>query len=301
MQKNKTYPEWLLWLVVLFWGANYTVGKWGMAGFDPVSFNVLRFAGATPILFLLLYALEKDLHVELKDCLNLALIGLVGITLYQITFMSTVKYASATNASLLIATSPVFTAIFATLSGQEHMGVHGRWGTLLALLGVVLVILFGTSKLAVGWTVWRGDILGLIAGAIWGVYPVLTQGMLRKYSALKTTTYSALFGAMFLLLIGVPFLPKVIWHSIPWSAWGSLLFSIGPVTAFGLVAWYYGISKAGSNHIMAYMYAVPLVAVITAAFVLHEHMHILQIVGAAVIFLGIWLIRRDKQTKTSNV
>lgn len=57
-----------LWIVVLFWGANYVIGKWGMLGFDPVTFNLLRFLGATPALFLLP---------------ELALVGLVGITLYH--------------------------------------------------------------------------------------------------------------------------------------------------------------------------------------------------------------------------
>jgi len=42
------------------------------------------------------------------------------------------------------------------------------------------------------------------------------------------------------------------------------------------------------------MYAVPAVAVITAAILLKEQIHLMQGVGAVVIFLGISMIRKDK-------
>ena len=294
MTTKKDFPEWVLWCVILVWGANYVIGKWGMEGFDPLSFTVIRFVGATPVLFLLLYVLEKNLRIELKDCYELALIGLVGVTIYQTLFMAAVKYATATNASLMLAVSPVFAAIFAWLAGQERLGSRGRRGSAISLLGVVFVLLFGTNKLAVGWDVLRGDLIGLLASSVWGLYPVLAKRMLRKYSALKTITYSSLFGTIFLLMVGSKGVQALSWSEIPLSAWGSMAFSIVLVTAFGLVVWYHAISRVGANRIMAYMYAVPAVAVITAAIILKEQVHVMQAVGAAVIFCGISMIRKDK-------
>ena len=174
----------------------------GNGGFDPLTFTVIRFVGATPILFLMLYALEKNIRIQLKDCWELALLGLIGVTIYQTLFMASVKYATATNASLMLAVSPVFTAIFAWLAGQERLGSWGRRGSALSLLGVLFVLLFGTNKLAVGWDVMRGNLIGILASSVWGLYPVLAKRMLRKYSALKTITYSSLFGMIFLLVVG---------------------------------------------------------------------------------------------------
>ena len=294
MTAKKEFPEWVLWGVVLIWGANYVIGKWGMQGFDPLTFTVIRFVGATPILFLLLYALEKNVRIELKDCLELAMLGFVGVTLYQTLFMAAVKYATATNASLMLAVSPVFTAIFAWLAGQERLGARGRWGSALACLGVIFVLLFGTNKLAIGWDVLRGDLISLLASSIWGLYPVLAKRMLRKYSALKTMTYASLFGMIVLLVVGLKGVLALSWSEIPLPAWGSMVFSVVFVTAFGLVVWYHAISRVGANRIMAYMYAVPAVAVLTAAIILKEQVHLMQAVGAGVIFLGISMIRKDK-------
>ena len=296
MNIKKDFPEWVLWGVVLVWGANYTVGKWGMVGFDPLTFNVVRFIGATPLLFLLLYALEKNLRIQLKDCWELAMLGLIGITIYQTLFMASVKYATATNASLMLAISPVFTALFAWLAGQERLGPRGRAGSALSLLGVVFVLLFGTNKLALGWDVIRGDLIAILASGVWGLYPVLAKRMLRKYSALKTMTYASLFGTMFFLVIGFNGVRAITWSEIPFAAWGSMLFSIVFVTAFGLVIWYHAISRIGANRVMAYMYAVPAVAVVTAAIILREQVHLMQGIGAVVIFMGISMIRKDKLT-----
>ncbi|MDR3540242.1 MAG: DMT family transporter [Desulfosporosinus sp.] len=300
MTTTKDFPEWVLWCVILVWGANYVVGKWGMAGFDPLSFTVIRFVGATPLLFLLLYALEKDIRIELKDCLELAVLGLVGVTIYQTLFMAAVKYATATNASLMLAVSPVFSAIFAWIAGQERLSSRGRRGSFVSLLGVVFVLLFGTNRLSVGWDVLRGDFIGILASGVWGLYPILAKRMLRKYSALKTITYSSLFGMIFLLLVGLRGVQALSWSEIPLSAWGSMFFSIVLVTAFGLVVWYHAISRVGANHVMAYMYAIPAVAVLTAAIILKEQVHLMQLVGAVVIFWGISMIRKDKILVMAN-
>lgn len=296
MDTKKNFPEWVLWGVVLVWGANYTVGKWGMVGFDPLTFNVVRFIGATPLLFLLLYVLEKDLRIKLKDCLELAMLGLIGITIYQTLFMASVKYATATNASLMLAISPVFAAIFAYLAGQERLGPKGRLGSALSLVGVVFVLLFGTNKLALGWDVIRGDLIAILASSVWGLYPVVAKRMLRKYSALKTMTYASLFGTIFFLIIGGKGVLAITWSEITFAEWGSMLYSIALVTAFGLVVWYHAISRIGANRVMPYMYAVPVVAVITAAILLREQVHLMQGIGAVVIFLGISMIRKDKLT-----
>ena len=51
--------------------------------------------------------MERSLRIERKDWLRLVAVGIVGTTMYQTMFMLSVKYTSATNASLLIAMSPI--------------------------------------------------------------------------------------------------------------------------------------------------------------------------------------------------
>ena len=112
--------EWLLVSVALVWGANYTIGKYGVAFMSSIQFNSLRFLVASPVLLLITFIMERSLRIERKDWLRLVAVGIVGTTMYQTMFMLSVKYTSATNASLLIAMSPIFTGILAVLHKQER-------------------------------------------------------------------------------------------------------------------------------------------------------------------------------------
>lgn len=47
--------EWLLVSVALVWGANYTIGKYGVAYMSSIQFNSLRFLVASPVLLLITF------------------------------------------------------------------------------------------------------------------------------------------------------------------------------------------------------------------------------------------------------
>ena len=65
-----------------------------------------------------------------------------------------------------------------------------------------------------------------------------------------------------------------------------------PVTfQIPLSAWYDGISKMDSHAVMVYMFSIPVVAMVTAYFAIHESIHLGQIIGAVIIFVGTVLLR----------
>lgn len=99
--------ELLILSVVIIWGINYTIAKYGLLEFTAIEFTAVRMMTAAPLLLLLTFFIEKSLYMERKDIPRLIIVSVVGIVLYQTLFMETVKYTSATNASLLISISPI--------------------------------------------------------------------------------------------------------------------------------------------------------------------------------------------------
>ena len=87
--------------------------------------------------------MERSLRIERKDWLRLVAVGIVGTTMYQTMFMLSVKYTSATNASLLIAMSPIFTGILAVLHKQERFSMKVQIGSIVAFIGAAFVLLTG--------------------------------------------------------------------------------------------------------------------------------------------------------------
>ncbi|MDM5190448.1 EamA family transporter [Bacillus sp. DX4.1] len=282
--------ELLLLSVVIIWGVNYTIGKYGLEEFTVVEFTALRMVSAAPLLLLLTFYIEKSLYMERRDVPRLIVVSIVGIILYQTLFMETIKYTSATNASLLISISPIFTTMFAIFLKQEKFSSRKLVGSVTACIGAALVLVAGHS-LAQSF---YGNGIGLITSICWGLYPVLAAPLIKKYSALRVTAWSAVVGAIPLVILSgwyIVWLPFRIENGITWFA---LLYSIFFVTVFGLVMWYVGIQKIGASHTMVYMYITPLVAVVFAAVWAKEQISLQQIIGGCIIFLGLWFVKSEK-------
>ena len=178
--------------VILVWGANYTIGKYGVAYISSIQFNSLRFLVASPVLLLITFMMERSLRIERKDWLRLVAVGIVGTTMYQTMFMLSVKYTSATNASLLIAMSPIFTGILAVLHKQERFSMKStNWfNRSLYWCGIRFINrTYRRSYLRVcvarkyNW-ISRGNCVGMVS--------ILAQPLITKYSAMRVTSWSTL-------------------------------------------------------------------------------------------------------------
>lgn len=103
---NKYIPDLLLLSVAVVWGASYTITKEALEYTPVILFLVIRFG----ITFLLLLPYTAK---QLKNTSNNALVFglLLGMILSGIFLFETygVKYTYATNASILISLSIIFT------------------------------------------------------------------------------------------------------------------------------------------------------------------------------------------------
>ncbi|MBJ7931676.1 MULTISPECIES: DMT family transporter [Bacillus cereus group] len=282
--------ELLILSVVMIWGINYTIAKYGLVEFTAIEFTAIRMMAAAPLLLLLTFFIEKSFYVERKDIPRLIVVSFVGIVLYQTLFMETVKYTSATNASLLISISPIFTTLFAVFLKQEKFSSRKLIGSMIAFVGAALVLVAGHSLASS----FYGNGIGMITSICWGLYPVLAGPLIKKYSALRVTAWSALVGAIPLLLLSGPHVFVMPFHITKGMTLFALLYSIFFVTVFGLVMWYIGVQKIGASHTMVYMYITPIVAVLFAAIWANESISLQQMIGGIIIFFGLWFVKLEK-------
>lgn len=292
-----TITEVLMLSVVLIWGANYTIAKFGMRELPPAVFTLLRFLAVTPLLFGWLKVTEKHVSVKAEHLPRLVVVGVLGIACYQTLFVAAVKYTSAANASLLVALSPLFTSLLAGILGRERLTVRTLAGSLLAFGGVAVIMAGGAGRLGFSSHTAKGDLIALLAGLLWGVYPILTQPLLKHYSAVRVTAYAGLFGAIALFLYAFPELGTVPWRSLAANTWWSLLYAVGPVTAWGLIVWNKGVEVLGASRAMVNMYLVPAVSMVTAALMIHERVHPVQMLGFVVIIGGIIVVKTGLQPR----
>lgn len=280
--------------LVLIWGVNYSVLKAVLDVLDPLALNALRFPLAAALLGVVMTRLPGP-SVAAGDRVPLFLLGVLGNVVYQLAFILGIESTLAGNASLLLATSPVWTVLLSAALGHEAPSALVFLGSAVTIGGMALVILGGEDALGLGRGTLEGDALLAAAAMLWSCYTVASGRYVRRYGAVRVTAWTLWVGTPFLVLLGVPSLASLDWAAVsPW-VWAGVayagLFAIG--TAYLL--WNRGVRSLGNSRTAIYSNLVPVAALITAWLWLGEVPTALQATGAAVILAGISLARAGTQ------
>ncbi len=275
----------------VIWGVNFTVIKVGLREFEPLAFNALRFVLASLTLFVFLRLKGAVPFPERRHWGRVVLLGLLANVVYQLLFIYGVDRTLAGNAGLVLATTPVWTLILASVSGSEHHGFPVWGGVLATLGGMLLVVLGGDRGLGLGQGTLTGDLLLVLAAITWAAYTVGTQELTRKYGALAVTSWTLWVGTIGLVALGGPSLWSMDLAGISGVGWFAVVYSGVLAIAVAYLIWNHGLEHIGGPRTAAFSNLVPVVALVTAALWLGEDPGLTQIVGAIIIIAGVWIAR----------
>ena len=275
--------------VAVLWGGNFIVVKAATGVFPPVAFAFVRFAIAAVTLLILLRLREGTIHLPRRDLLPIALLGGIGFGLYQILWTTGIRFVSAGDSALLIASTPVFTALLAVVAGSDTLTPAKLAGALISLAGVAIVVGGGTG-LTLGASL-LGDALTLAAALCWAIYTAYGAPILRRHSPLRTTTWAIVFGTLVLMPLGVLQLGETGPAVLDVGILGALLYSAFLSAGIANVVVFHGVRLLGPTRITAFQFLVPAVAVVLGAVFLAEPILPAQVLGGAVIVAGIVLTR----------
>ena len=118
----------LLLLMTIIWGSNFTAIKYSLEDLRPLSFNAIRFTTASVVMLIVALLSRDTFKIAPRDRRRLFLLGLLGNTVYQSLFITGMSYTRAGNAALIMATTPLFTAILGRLRKHEYFTPRGVAG-----------------------------------------------------------------------------------------------------------------------------------------------------------------------------
>src|SRR5438034_707080 len=144
--------------MTLIWGSNFTAIKYSLEDLLPLSFNALRFTLASIVLLIVALLSRDGFKLAPGDGWRLFLLGLLGNTFYQSLFITGMAHTRAGNAALILATTPLFTAILGRIRKHEYFTRRGVGGLLLAFAGIVTIVITGRGEVSIGETL-LGDSL----------------------------------------------------------------------------------------------------------------------------------------------
>jgi len=274
------------------WGANFAVVKQTLREMLPLSFNAIRFSLASIFLLFALRILEGGFLLDKKDLKGVFLLGLVGHTFYQLLFINGIAKTTASLSALVMATSPLFVVFLGSLVGAEKISRRILLGVLLSLAGVFMLVSGSRSEFGFAQTHVVGGVLTLAAAVCWAAYTVFSKPYLTRYSPLRLTVTTMVLGTIVLDISAIPSLLAQDWRSVTVEGWTGLAYSFGLAIVIGYVIWEIGVKRVGPGRTAVYQNLIPVVATAVSCLWLGETIAEAQIIGAGMVFLGIYLARR---------
>ena len=286
------WTETALSVMVLVWGVNFAVVKWALAEFEPLAFNALRFVIASLFVLAVLGARGELALPERRDVPRVVLLGLVGNVVYQMCFIVGLSRTRAGYAALMLALTPVITALLSLWTGAERPGPRTWTGAAASITGIALVsgsALGGQG----GESVVAGNLILLLACVIWAVYTVGARPLVQRYGSVRPTAWTLWVGAAGLTAAGAPALARQDWAGVSTPAWGGLLFSALFAIGLAYLIWYRGVERIGNTRTAIFSNLTPVVALATSAVWLGERPSPLSLLGAALTLGGVMWVRSD--------
>jgi drug/metabolite transporter (DMT)-like permease len=293
----------LLVLMVIAWGANYSLLKRAFQEVPPVAFNTLRMAFSSAVFLAAIWwakararrpgAVTSSVFytphpLTTRDRWDLVWLGLVGHCVYQLCFVGGLARTTASNAALIFGASPVAVAIMTAAIGHERVGLLHWLGAALSTLGIYFVVGYGAS--VSGGTL-VGDLIMLGAVACWSVYTIGGGRLMSRHSPLFVTGMTMAIGAVPYALLAIPTMLQLDWGKVTPTVW-LILFPSGLFALnFAFLVWYTAVQKLGPARTSIYSNAVPLTAMITAAIFLGEPITGIKLLGVAAVLGGVVLTR----------
>jgi len=228
--------------------------------------------------------------IRRADLPRLACAAFIGVTLQQVLFILGLAAGTASSASILFATSPLWTVLIATLVGQERPSLRFGASLALGMVGVALVVRGSPVGDEAGGVL--GDLLLLAAALTWAAYSVMIVPLLGRYSANRVSAAVTSIGALMLLPLGLPALLATDLGTVPPGIWAVVGYAaLGAVVVTNLL-YFTAIRHVGASRGAAFLYLQPLFGVLFAVLLLGESVTLLQLLGGAVVLASILSGRR---------
>lgn len=292
-------------VTILIWGTTFISTKVLLRTLLPVEILFLRFIIGFIVLFLI-YPHRFKMQ-DRKQELYFAAAGLSGVTFYYLLENVALTYTLASNVGIIISISPFFTAIFAHLFlDGERLKPRFFIGFTLALAGIFLIGLNG-SKVLKGNPL--GDALAVLAAIVWAAYSILTKKISGfHYGIVQTTRRIFLYGLLFMIpaLFLFGFQLKINRFVQPVNILNILFLGLG-ASALCFVTWNSAVGILGAVKTSVYIYAVPVITVVTSVIILHEKMTGIVVLGIVCTLAGLFIseqkisIKQKKEMTNTGV
>jgi O-acetylserine/cysteine efflux transporter len=289
MQNNKglSGADWVLaWVVIVVWGVNFVVMKWGLQEVSPLLLCALRFAAAS-LPLLLFVRPPKNLPWRL-----LAAYGVIqGVGQFGLLFVGMKWGMPAGMASVVLQTQAFISLLLAAVFMHERPRSWQWLGLCIAIVGLITI---GNA---------HGDgpaqmtLIGFMctvgSAAMWACGNLITRhaASYGSYEPLPFLVWTSIFPIVPLLLMALWLEGDAssLWMQVQhmtWQGWGAVAYLALISTLLGYGLWTGLLQRYPTSTVAPLSLMVPVVGLLAAMLLLGEFPSGQQWVGTLGVLLG---------------
>lgn len=281
----------LLVLCVLFWSANFVLGRFVAGAMEAWELAFFRWLGVFVVTlpFLLLHI--RKIWATLKRHFGiLVLLSALGIACFNTLLYIGLQHTTATNALLINSSIPIMILFLSFLILKTPISKRQVAGILLSTFGVIFLVLKGDVQSIFALHFNSGDLWVITSSVCWANYSVLVKFRPTTLSSFEFFITTVSLGLVMLL-------PFYIAQGYSMEREMMVLSSYAWVIAYVVLVtsilcyylWHKGIAQIGADKTGQFTHLMPLFGSFLAYIFLDECLEWYHLGGVVLIFGGIYL------------
>lgn len=282
----------IAWITVCFvWGTTYLAIRIALESVPVALLAGLRWTAAGVLLAAIAPLMGQRLP-GVKTWGGLALVGFLMNVVGNGLVVWAVQFVASGLAAVVVAMVP-FWAVFieAVLPKGERLSARVLSGLTLGFLGIVVLVWPELMNTGAGG---RGFLFGVLALQLacfgWALGTSYTKRHPGTSGPLASSAMQMLFGGLMLLAMGTA---AGEWQALAFTprTAGAMIYLTLVGSIVGYSAYLYALKHLPVSTVSLYAYVNPIIAVVLGTLILSEPFDLRIVVGAALVFAGILVVR----------
>ncbi len=305
MQQSQTHLSthfeayFLLILSALIYGGNVIAGRLIAGHVPPLTLSAIRVVLALVILLPLAWSQMKNAPKPTAlEVMQLIILSVLGITIPYVSLLLGLQHTTGTSASVIFATLPAVTNTLLFLFFNLKPSKFQTLGMITSFLGLLIVFTQGsllnilTFKLGIGESYLFLNVFSI------GLFNLLGQKIMKKFSSLVTCVYALLFAALMLIPMGAWQLRATEWN-VSLSEWLIILYMGFLAAGVAFFLNLYGINKIGSAKASIFNNMQHVFSITLSVLILKESLALYHWIGFVLVISGV-VLSLSKSTRKRN-
>lgn len=290
LPKGKAGGYLALGITSIVWGTTWVASKIGVAELPPLQMAYIRqfLGGMCFVIFFMLY--KKLSFPTRKQFVWLLIMSLLMFVMANGLSTWSLLYIPTGLSALVGALYPLSVVIIEMVFFKSrNMTILTFIGLLLGITGIGIVFYENAFQHHPDGFIF-GVVLSVIAMLSWSVGTIIIARNKIKINPYYGTGWQMLISSFILFIAAETTQPTIALQNISATAWGVIAYLVVAGSLLAFIAFIYSMKKLPAAVSSLYAYINPLVAMVTAAIVLHEKLTMYILWGAIVTLVGVFIV-----------